>query len=139
MIFKIYNCDFGVKVNDVDYEFFDVAELTIEDPERNRLTRGTNAKNKVGLAYKDGLGEPKRWTIPILNMSIELKALLDSAYINQTRVDVYCIDRTDGSSKMGKNAVLSNKPQQLTIDQSAESMRVSLEFETFDSSEVMKT
>lgn len=139
MIFKIYNCDFGVKVNDVDYEFFDVAELTIEDPERNRLTRGTNAKNKVGLSYKDGLGEPKRWTIPILNMSIELKALLDDAYKNQTRVDVYCIDRTDGSSKMGKNAVLSNKPQQLTIDQTAESLRVSLEFETFDSSEVMKT
>lgn len=139
MIFKIYNCDFGVKVNGVDYEFFDVAELTIEDPERNRLTRGTNSKNTVGLPYKDGLAEPKRWTIPILNMSIELKALLDSAYKLQTRVDVYCIDRIDGSSKMGKNALLSNKPQQLTIDQTAESMRVSLEFETFDSSEIHKS
>lgn len=138
-IFKIYNCDFGVKVDDVDYQFYDVAELTIEDSERNRLTRGTNATNKVGLAYKDGLAEPKKWTIPILNMSIELKALLDSAYKNQTRLDVYCIDRTDGSSKMGKNAILSNKPQQLTIDQTAESMRVMLEFETFDSSEILKT
>jgi hypothetical protein len=139
MIFKIYNCDFGVKVNGVGYDFEHVNELTIEDPERNRLTRGANAKNKIGLTYKDGLKEPKRWTIPFLDMSIELKAVLDDAYKNQTRVDVYCIDRTEGSSKMAKNAVLSNKPQQLTINDSADSLAVSLEFETFDSSELMKT
>jgi hypothetical protein len=139
MIFKMYNCDFGVKINGVDYEFEHVAELQIEDPERNRLTRGSNAKNKVGLSYKDGLKDPKRWTIPILSMSAELKGVLDSAYDNQTRLECYCIDRTDGSSKMAKNAVLSNKPQQLTLDETAESMNVSLEFETFDSSEVHKS
>lgn len=139
MIFKIYNCDFGVKISGVDYGFEHVAQVTIEDPERNRLTRGSNASNKTGLVYKDGLKEPKRWTIPILNMSAELKAKLDECYDNQTRVDVYCIDRTDGSSKMGKNAILSNRPQQLTIEDTAESMQVSLEFETFDSSEVHKS
>lgn len=139
MIFKIYNCDFGIKIGGVDYEFEHVAELQIEDPERNRLTRGANAKNKLGLSYKDGLKDPKRWTLPILNMSSSLKAVLDSAYENQTRVDCYCIDRTDGSSKMAKNAVLANKPQQLTIDETAESMNVSLEFETFDSSEIHKS
>jgi hypothetical protein len=139
MIFKLYNCDFGVKIGGVDYEFEHVAELQIEDPERNRLTRGANAKNRVGLAYKDGLKDPKRWTIPILNMSAALKSVLDSAYEDQTRLECYCIDRTDGSSKMAKNAVLSNKPQQLTLDETAESMNVSLEFETFDSSEVHKS
>ena len=139
MIFKIYNCDFGIKYNGVNYEFEDVAELQIEDSERNRLTRGANAKNKVGLSYKDGLKEPKRWTIPILNMSAELKAVLDTIFDSQARIDVWAIDRTDGSSKMAKNAVLSNKPQQLTLDESAESMNVSLEFETFDSSENHKS
>lgn len=138
MIFKIYNCDFGIKANGVSYDFEQVNELQIEDPERNRLTRGSNAKNKLGLSYKDGLKEPKRWTIPILDMSPELKAVLDACYDAQTRVDVYCIDRTNGSSKMAKNAVLSNKPQQLSLDETAESMNVSLEFETFDSSEVFK-
>lgn len=139
MIFKIYDCDFGIKVNGVNYDFDHVAELQIEDPERNRLTRGSNAKNKSGLAYKDGLKDPKKWTIPILNMSAELKGVLDDCYTNVTRVDVYCISRSDGSSKMAKNAVLSNKPQQLTIDETAESLNVSLEFETFDSSEVHKS
>lgn len=139
MIFKIYNCDFGIKVNGVDYAFEHVQELQIEDPERNRVTRGANGTSKTGLSYRDGITDPKRWTIPIMNMSAELKAVLDDCYENETRVDCYCIDRKDGSSKMARNAVLSNRPQQLSLDQSAESMNVSLEFETFDSSEVHKS
>lgn len=139
MNFKIYDCDFGIKVGGTNYDFTHVAELQIEDPERNKITRGANAGNKIGLAYREGVKEPKRWTIPILNMSKELKAVLDSVYENQTRVDVYCIDRNDGSSKMAKQSVLSNRPQQLTLDESPESMNVSLEFETFDSSEVHKS
>lgn len=139
MIFKIENCDFGLKVNGTSYDFEHVAEVQIEDPERNKLTRGANAKNKVGLVYKEGLKDPKKWTIPILNMSADLKDVLDSCFENKTRVEVYCIDRSDGSSKMAKNAILCNKPQQLTIDESAESMNVALEFETFDSSEVHKS
>jgi len=139
MIFKMYNCDFGIKVDGVSYDFEHVAELQIDDPERNQLTRGGNAKNKTGLAYKDGLKEPKRWTLPILNMSAALKGVLDTCFNAQTRMDVYCIDRTDGSSKMAKNAIISNRPQQLTVDESAESMNVSLEFVTFDSTETHKS
>ncbi len=139
MIFKIYNCDFGIKIAGVPYDFEDVAELTIDDPEKNRLTRGSNAKNKTGLAYKEGVKDPKKWTIPILNMSADLKGVLDQAFVDQTRLEVYCIDRGDGSSKMAKQAVLCNKPQQLKIDDQPDSMNVSLEFETYDSSEVHKS
>lgn len=139
MVFKMYNCDFGIKVDGVSYDFEHVAELQIDDPERNQLTRGGNAKNKTGLVYKDGLKEPKRWTLPILNMSAALKGVLDNCFNAQTRMDVYCIDRTDGSSKMAKNAIISNRPQQLTVDESAESMNVSLEFVTFDSTETHKS
>lgn len=137
-MFRIYDCDFGVKVNGVNYDFEHVSELSIDDPERNRLTRGSNAKTKIGLSYKDGLKDPKKWTIPILNMSAALKEVLDGCYDNQTRLDVYCIDRKNGSSKMAKNAILSNKPQQLKLDDTAESLQVSLEFETFDSGETLK-
>jgi hypothetical protein len=139
MIFKIYNCDFGIKVNGVAYDFEHVAELQIEDPERNNLTRGGNAKNKLGLAFKEGLKEPKRWTLPILNMSETLKGVLDGCFNAQTRIEVYCIDRNDGSSKMAKNALLANRPQQLMVDDTAESMNVSLEFVTFDSNENHKS
>lgn len=139
MIFKIYNCDFGVKVNGTSYDFVDVAELQVEDPEKNKLVRGGNAKNKLGLAYKEGVKEPKKWTIPILNMSATLKGVLDGCFDDQTRVDVYAVDRTDGSSKIAKQAILCNRPQQLKLDDSPDSMHVSLEFETFDSNEAHKS
>lgn len=139
MIFKLYDCDIGIKVSGVSYDFEHVAEVQIEDPERNRLTRGSNAKNKVGLTYKDGLKDPKRVTVPIMNMSAELKAVLDDCFDKQTRIEFYCISRSDGSSKMAKSAVLSNKPQQLTLDETAESMNVSIEIESFDLTETHKS
>lgn len=138
MIFRLYDCDVGVKIDGVAYEIPHVVEVQIEDPERNRLTRGNNPNNKVGITYKDGIREPKRWTMPFMNMSADLKALLDGAFTDQTRLEVYAISRKDGSSKMAKNAILSNRPQQLTLDDSAESMNVALEFESFDLSEVHK-
>lgn len=138
MIFKIYDSDFGIKYNGVNYDFTHVQDLQIEDPEMTRLVRGANASNKTGLVYKEGIKEPKKWTVTILGMDAALKTVLDVAHTNRDRLDVYCISRIDGSSKMAKNAVLCQQPQQLTIDDSPESMNVALIFETFDSSEVHK-
>lgn len=135
----MYDCDFGIKYNGVNYDFEHVQDLQIEDPERTRLTRGANAGNKSGLIYKEGIKDPKVVTVTIMNMSIELKAVLDQAYNNKDRLDVYCINRNDGSSKIAKNAILSQQPQQLTIDESPESMNVALAFESFDLSEVHKS
>ena len=139
MIFKIYNSDFGLKINGQDYVFDHVEGLTIENPEMNRLIRGANASNKRGLAYKEGLREPKRMTVTIIGMSPELKAVLDQAYENQTRCEAYCIDRNDGSSKIARESVLAQAPMQLTVDESPESMNVQLMFESFDISEVHKS
>lgn len=139
MIFKLYNCDVGIKLNGVSYNFDHVQSVTIDDPEQTRLTRGANASNKEGLIYKEGIKDPKKITIPIMGMSAELKGVLDGAYADQSRLDVYAISRDDGSSKMGRNAVLCQQPQQLTLDDSAESMSVQLTFETFDLSEVHKS
>src|ERR1044072_979503 len=99
MIFKIYNCDFGIKVNGTTYDFTDVAELQIEDNEKNRLVRGSNGKNTEGLAYREGIKDPKKWTIPILNMSAALKGVLDGVYKDDTLGEAYCLDSTDGSRK----------------------------------------
>ncbi len=139
MIFKIYDCDFGVKIAGQNYDFTHVTSVVIEDPETTKLVRGANASNKLGIAYKEGLKEAKKWTVTIQGMSIELKAALDLAYIDKSRLDCYAIDRKDGSSKMSKNSVLSNQPQQLNLDEGPDSMNVVLSFESFDLSEVHKT
>lgn len=138
-VFKLYDCDVGIKVEGTAYEFEHVVSVTITDPERNRLTRGNNAKNNDGLAYKDGLKDPKQWVMPMMQLTPALKTLLDGCFENQTRLEVFAISRKDGSSKMAKKAVLSNRPQQLQMDDTAESMQVSLEFESFDLSEVHKS
>ena len=59
MIFKIYDCDFGVTLNGTNYDFVHVNSLTIEDNEKTKLVRGANAGNKVGLAYREGLRDAK--------------------------------------------------------------------------------
>jgi hypothetical protein len=138
MIFRMYECEFGFKYNGIDYSFTNVMSLQIEDNEVTRLTRGANGKNVSGLIYKEGITEPKRWTVTIRDMTPEIKALLDTVYKDQERVDVYCISEATGSSKIAKNAILSQLPQQLLVDESPDSMNVALMFETFDSGEVFK-
>jgi hypothetical protein len=139
MIFKLYDCDFGVTINGVNYDFEHVDGLQIEDPERTRLVRGANAGNKVGLAYKEGIKEAKTITLTVIGISLELHGLLKTVYKKKDRVDCYCISRVDGSSKIGKNAVLAQEPRQLSLDESAESLNIALVFETFDISEVHKS
>ena len=139
MIFKIYDSDFGIKINGVNYDFTHVNSLTIEDPESNKLTRGANAGNKEGLAYKEGIKDPKKITVTIVGMSQSLKSVLDAAYQDQTRLEVYAISRTDGSAKMAKSAILSQQPQQLNLDDSPESLNVALAFESFDLTETHKS
>lgn len=139
MIFKIYDCDFGIKLNGVSYDFTHVNQFQIDDPENNKLVRGANAGNKLGLAYKEGTKDAKKITVTIIGMSQELKGVLDAAFADQTRMDVFAISRSDGSSKMAKNSILSMQPQQLNLDDSADSLNVALVFESFDLSEVHKS
>lgn len=138
-IFKMYECDFGVTIDGVNYDFTHVENLEIEDPERTRIMRGSNAGNKLGLTYKEGLKEPKTVTLTVIGMSLEIFNLLKTAHANQTRMDCYCVSRVDGSNKIAKNAVLSQAPKQLSLDDSPESMNTALIFESFDIDEVHKS
>lgn len=138
-LFKMYECDFGVTLNGVNYDFTHVENVTYEDPERTRLIRGSNAGNKLGLIYKEGLKEAKVITLTVIGMPKEVHDLLKKAYDNKDRMDVYVISRADASSKIAKNAVLSQSPKQLTLDDSPDSLNTALIFESFDIDETHKT
>ena len=139
MIFKPYECDFGVTVNGQNYDFPHVVSFAVEDPETTNLVRGSNAGNKSGLVFKEGIKDPKTVTATIIGMDATIYGVLKGAYDAQTRVDCYCVNRVDGSSKIAKNAVLSQEPKQLNVDDSAESMNVALAFKSFDVSETHKS
>ena len=139
MIFKLYDCDFGVTIDGQNYDFDHVENLQIEDPERTKLIRGGNAGNKTGLIYKEGIKDAKTITLTVIGIPFALNALLKQAYADKTRLDCYAVSRADGSSKIAKNAILSQEPKQLSVDDSAESMNTALVFESFDVSEVHKS
>lgn len=138
-IFKMYDCDFVLTYKDVEYTFSEVENFTIDDPERTRLTRGANASNTLGIAYKEGLKDAKTITLTVIGMPFALHNLLKGVYSKRERVQVGAISRIDGSSKIAKNAILSQSPKQLSMDDSAESMNTSLIFESFDVEEVHKS
>jgi hypothetical protein len=138
--FKMYECDFGFTINGTKYEFDHVEGVTIEDPERTRIMRGANAKNTTGFVYVEGLKEAKTMTLTVIGMTAATHNLLKDAYKNKTRIEqVWVVSRADGSSKMAKNAVLSQSPKQLSMDDSAESLNTALLFESFDMDETHKT
>ncbi len=138
-IFRMYECDFGFSINGVNYEFDHVENVTIEDPERTRIIRGANAKNTVGLTYREGLKEAKTMTLTVIGMTAATHNLLKDAFKAQTRLEAWVVSRVDGSSKIAKNAVISQSPKQLSMDDSAESLNTALIFESFDMDEIHKT
>jgi len=139
MIFKLYDCDVGITYKGTNYDFEHVDQVTIEDPETTKLTRGANASNKLGLAYKEGIKEAKKITTVLKGVPMDLHNLLKAAYAAKDRMDFYVVSRADGSSKIAKNCILANEPKQLTLDDSVDSMNTSLGFESFDVSEVHKS
>lgn len=138
-IFKMYECDFGITIDGVNYEFDHVENFQVEDPERTKIIRGSNAKNTTGLVYREGLKEAKTITLTVIGMSKATHDLLKDAFKNYKRMDCWAVSRVDGSSKIAKNAVLSQSPKQLSMDDSAESLNTALTFESFDVDEIHKT
>lgn len=139
MIFKLYDCDVGLTIDDVQYFFEHVDSVQIVDPEKTRLTRGANAGNKSGIAYREGLKEAKSITFQIKGISKALHDLLKQVYEDQTRVNAFIVSRKDGSSKTARNAVLGTIPKQLNLDDTPDSMNLQLDLETFDLDEIHKS
>lgn len=138
-MFKMYDCDIGITVNGVSYDFQHVDEVSVEDPVRLRLIRGANAKDKVGIEYMEGVKEPKTVSVTSIALPLELYNLLQECFDEKIRLDLYCISRSDGSSMTAKNAILAQEPRQSTINDSPESLNIPLSFESFDVKTVRKS
>lgn len=130
-MFKLYECDVGIKAEGITYQWKNISQVAFEDNERNRLTRGANATDEVGIAYKDGIKEAKRILPSILEMPSALHALFQRLFKDQVRFEFFCTSRKTGSSLFGKNCILSNRPMQLNLDETAESLEIAIEIETF--------
>src|SRR5574344_2327987 len=108
-------CNFGFVYNGTRYEFEDIDSDIVDNPHETGLTRGMNAKNKSGLEYESNLDQPIIRTQIVKNIPIEIINLLGDIYKKKGRLDIFCIDRIDGTSRISKNAVLKKKPTQLNV------------------------
>lgn len=139
MNFQLFNCTCGVKVEGLDYEFPHVNSVVGTDPTFTKLTRGANGNNEEGLVYVEGIREPNEWAVTIMGLDQDLYNVLFDVWKNKTRCEPYCIDDKDGSSKMLKSAVLAQRPQQLTLDDTPDSLNVVLTFTSFAPKEKHKS
>lgn len=135
---KLYDCNVGLTIRGTNYEFDHVDTITVDDPVRNKLIRGANATNKQGLAYTEGVKEAKTITTTVITIPVDLHNLLKDVFETKERIDFWAISRANGSSKMAKNCILSQQPQQPNLSADAESLNTPLVFETFDVADYLK-
>lgn len=138
MGFSLYDCAFSFTLEGTKYDFVHVDSVNIDDPEETNLTRGANGGNTTGIVFKSGLKDPKVVSVALPDVPMDLHNVLKSAYKAQKRMD-FNIVASDGSTKIGRNSVLGQMPQQLTIDDSPESLNTVLIFRTFEIEEVKKS
>lgn len=131
MQMKLYDCDLGVVLNGVNYTIPHVDEVRYTDPEMKQLTRGANSDDSAGITYITGRKDPKTIEVDSLQIPVELASAFNTAYENETRMEVYAISRRTGSSVKGKQAILVQPPLQASINESPDSLVVTLQFNTF--------
>lgn len=134
----ITDSDCGFTIDGVNYNFTDVNQVVIEDPEKTHLIRGNNSLSKTGLMISEGNANPKTLTFTLLDMSPAFFELLSETYRDKTRIDAWVVDRATGSHKTAKNAVIQTEPRQLTIAAGEENLKVEFAVESFDLVEQFK-
>lgn len=135
--FKLNQMDHSLTVRGVEYDLPHVDSIVVEDPKQVMLTRGANGKNNVGVVFVEGVKDPYVITITTMDLPLTLFNLLLDVWKKEERIDYNGI-AADGSTKNAKQAILSTKPQQLTLDNTAEAMNVVLVLRTFIYDEVKK-
>jgi hypothetical protein len=134
-IFQIHQVDSGFSFNSVSYNFSDVDVVNYTYNQKNRLTRGANAQNSVGISYKEGLKTPDIAETKIKDCSIEVYNLLLSLWKSEGRINFWIVDRKTGEGYTYKNAIIRDKPRQTEVSETEDSISFMLAVESFDVSE----
>lgn len=136
--FQLWKCSGGFTYNGTNYDFKDIDSVAYTYNRKNHLTRGANAKNKVGIVTQEGLKTPDVAEYTVLDCSKEIYNLLKRIYEKEERIDAYFIDDETGEYTIFKNSVIRDKPRQTTIDESETSTFFMFAVESFDVKEKIK-
>lgn len=136
--FQIWKCSGGFTYNGVNYDFADIDNVTYTYNRRNHLTRGANAKNKVGIITQEGLKTPDTAEYNVLDCSKAIYKLINELYEKEERIDAYFIDDETGEYTIFKKAVIRDKPRQTSVGEEDTSTSFIFAVESFDVKEKIK-
>jgi hypothetical protein len=86
----------------------------------------------------EGISEPDKITIPIMNVSSKIIELLNKIRNGQERIDAYVIDRKTGDNRFIKNAIISKRVRQLVISEGRDDLKIEVCLESFDVDDKLK-
>lgn len=130
--FQIWKCDGGFTYQGQNYTFQDLDSVAYTYNKKNHLTRGANARNKVGIVSKEGLKMPDVAEYTVLDCSKAIYKLLLSIFEKEERIDAFFIDNETGEYFIYKNAVVRDKPRQTAVGEDDTSTSFIFAVESFD-------
>uniref|UniRef100_A0AAU8AUZ1 Tail tube protein n=1 Tax=Dulem virus 29 TaxID=3145747 RepID=A0AAU8AUZ1_9CAUD len=132
MAIQLWRSKNGVNINSQNYDFEHVDRVSVDDPVRKHLTRGANSKSKTGLPYLENSKQAKTINMEVLDLSKEMRDMLNNCYENEDRIGVYCVDTATGESYNGNNCLVTGLVWQPVVSSEEETYNVTLSFETYD-------
>lgn len=129
---RIWNTQGGVVINGTDYKFDDFDSVAFTYGRVKHIMRGANATNKYGIDTEEGMKTPDTASVTIVDITDELKNLLNRCFKENTRIDLYFIDNQSLATVQFSNAKITSPVRQLNIGEEDTTLSVILSVESFD-------
>ncbi len=132
MSIQLWRSTNGFSKNGTNYDFLHCDSVTVTKNARKHLTRGANSKNKVGLVYTENTKQADTIAFVVLDLPKSIRNILNEAYKNEERLDVYCVDDATGEAFDGQDCIITHFVMQEQLVEGEETYNITLTFETFN-------
>ena len=132
MLFQISDGQIGFSLGQTNYNLKDTDSITYTFSQKNNLTRGASGENKIGIPVKEGLKEGDMADVRVVDCDKNVYKLLDSCFLNQTRISLWFIDKKTGGGLTFKDAIITDKPLQTEIAEGIDSLHFILKVKSFN-------
>lgn len=132
MLYQISDGQIGFSLGQTNYNLKDTDSITYTFSRKNNLTRGASGENKIGIPVKEGLKEGDMADVRVVDCDINVYKLLDTCFLNQTRISFWFIDKKTGGGLTFKDAIITDKPLQTEIAEGIDSLHFMLKVKSYN-------
>ena len=132
MLYQISDGQIGFSLGQTNYNLKDTDSITYTFSQKNNLTRGASGENKIGIPVKEGLKEGDMADVRVVDCDKNVYKLLDTCFLNQTRISLWFIDKKTGGGFPFKDAIITDKPLQTEIAEGIDSLHFMLKVKSYN-------